>query len=106
MSGKKTWAQRLHDGKQPEVKPAPINIAGMKAGQIMLVPTAEQVDRFIRSIPRGQSLTAKELRGTLAAAHGAEVTCPITTGFHLRTVAEAAWETLAEGASVNSLTPV
>lgn len=42
----------------------------------------------------------------MAAAHGAEVTCPIATGFHLRTVAEAAWEALAGGAPVHRLTPV
>jgi hypothetical protein len=92
MSGKtKTWAERLHDGKAHAVKPAPIDIAGMKVGQIMLVPTALMVDAFIRTLPKGRSLSARQLREAMAAAHGAEVTCPITTGFHLRTVAEAAW---------------
>ena len=37
---KKTWAERLQGGKPHQIKPAPIDIAGMKAGQIMLVPTA------------------------------------------------------------------
>ena len=103
---KKTWTERLRDTKAHEVKPAPIDIAGMKTGQLMLVPTALMVDRFIRGIPKGHSLTAKQLREALAATHGAEVTCPITTGFHLRTVAEAAWEALADGASIRGLTPV
>ena len=107
MSGKtKTWTERLHDGKAHQVKPAPINIAGMKAGQIMLVPTALMVDAFIRTLPKGRSLSARQLRNAMAAAHGAEVTCPITTGFHLRTVAEAAWEALAGGTPVHRLTPV
>lgn len=104
--GKKTWAERLHDGKAHQVKPAPINIAGMKAGQIMLVPTALMVDAFIRTVPKGRSLSARQLRNAMAAAHGAEVTCPITTGFHLRTVAEAAWEALADGTPLGRLTPV
>lgn len=107
MSGKtKTWTERLHDGKAHAVKPAPIDIAGMKAGQIMLVPTALMVDAFIRTLPKGRSLSARQLREAMAAAQGAEVTCPITTGFHLRTVAEAAWEALAGGAPIRSLTPV
>jgi hypothetical protein len=107
MSGhKKTWGQRLRDGKAHEVKPAPINIAGMKAGQIMLVPTALMVDNFIRTLPKGRSLNARQLRDAMAAAHGAEVTCPITTGFHLRTVAEAAWEALAAGTPTHRVTPV
>jgi hypothetical protein len=102
----KTWTERLHDAKAHQVKPAPIDIAGMKAGQIMLVPTALMVDVFIRTLPNGRSLSARQLRDALAAAHGAEVTCPITTGFHLRTVAEAAWEALAGGTPVHRLTPV
>jgi hypothetical protein len=107
MSGKKkTWAERLHAGTAHQVKPAPIDIAGMKAGQIMLMPTALLVDAFIRTVPKGRSLSARQLRDALAAAHGAEVTCPITTGFHLRTVAEAAWEALANGTPINRLTPV
>jgi hypothetical protein len=106
MSAKRTWTDRLNDGRPHEVKRAPIGIAGMKAGQWMLVPTARQIDTFIRSIPRGQGMTARELRNAMAQAHGAEVTCPITTGFHLRTVAEAAWEALCDGAPVAHITPV
>jgi hypothetical protein len=106
MSARKSWAERLHDGKAHQVKPAPISIAGMKAGQLMLVPSALTVDEFIRGIPRGRSMNAKQLRQCMAAAHGAEVTCPITTGFHLRTVAEAAWEAHANGVPLHRLTPV
>ena len=106
MSRTRTWTERLHDGKPHEVKPAPIDIAGMKAGQIMLVPTARMVDDFIRAIPRGRSLTAKDLRAAMATAHGAQVCCPITTGFDLRTVAEAAWESLSSGTPVRAVTPV
>ena len=103
---KKTWTERLREGKAHEVKPAPISIAGMKAGQLMLVPTARLVDEFIRGIPRGCGMNAKDLRQAMAQAHGAEVTCPITTGFHLRTVAEATWEALSNGVPISELTPV
>ena len=62
----------------------------MQAGQIMLVPTALRVDAFYPHAAERRSLSARQLRDAMAAAHGAEVTCLITTGFHLRTVAEAA----------------
>lgn len=106
MNRKKTWTERLNDGKTHEVKPAPIDIAGMKAGQMMLVPTARLVDAFIRRIRKGRSVDAKQLRDMLAKQHGAEVTCPITTGFHLRTVAEATWEAMQSGAPISKVTPI
>ncbi len=102
----KTWTEKLADLRPHVVKPAPISIAGMRAGQLMLVPTARLVDDFIRDIPRGRSMNARALRAALAAAHGAEVCCPITTGFHVRTVAEAAWEALGNGTPISKVTPV
>ena len=102
----KTWTDKLADPRPHVVRPAPISIAGMKAGHIMLVPTARLIDSFIRSIPRGISMNARALRAALAAAYGAEVCCPITTGFHIRTVAEAAWEAVANGTPTSLLTPV
>jgi hypothetical protein len=102
---KKSWTDRLNDPRPHEVKPAPINIAGMKAGEIMLVPTARIVDTFIRAIPAGRSIDVKTLRQKLARKYKAEVTCPITTGYHLRTVAEAAWEAHQGGAKLSEITP-
>lgn len=106
MKPKKTWTDKLADPRPPVVKPAPIDIAGMKAGQMMLVPSPSQVDAAIRQIRRGRSLDVRALRASLAQANGAEVTCPITMGFHLRTVAEAAWEALQRGTPVARLTPI
>jgi hypothetical protein len=100
-----TWAERLQRSKPSVVKIAPINIAGMKAGQIMLVPSAADVDAFVRRIPCGQSMSAQQLRQRMAKAHKAEVTCPITTGFHLKTVAEAAFEAHHAGAALTKITP-
>ena len=102
---RKSWTEKLLDPKPHEVKPAPVSIAGMKKGEIMLVPTPGMIDAFIRAIPRGVSMDISSLRKTLAARHGAEVTCPITTGLHLRTVAEAASEAYQSGASLDEITP-
>jgi hypothetical protein len=106
MKCKTSWAKKLNSSKTHEVKPAPINIAGMKAGQIMLVPTARIVDDFIRTIPRGVSMDVKTLRAKLARKYKAEVTCPITTGYHLKTIAEAAFEALQQGAKLREITTI
>ena len=106
MKSKTTWTEKLNSSKRHEVKPAPINIAGMKAGQIMLVPTARIVDDFIRTIPKGVSMDVKSLRAKLARKYKAEVTCPITTGYHLKTIAEAAFEAHQQGAKLRQITPI
>jgi hypothetical protein len=106
MKSETTWTEKLNSPKRHEVKPAPINIAGMKAGQIMLVPTAKIVDDFIRTIPKGVSMDVKTLRAKLARKYKAEVTCPITTGYHLKTVAEAAFEAHQQGAKLREITPI
>lgn len=102
----KSWTDKLREGRPHQVKPAPIDIAGMKQGQIMLVPSPQIVDAFIRAIPRGQGMDVPTLRQRLARRYRAEVTCPITMGFQLRIVAEAMLEAQAAGAPLKSLTPV
>jgi hypothetical protein len=105
MAKKKTWTEKLNDGSKPVVKPCPIAISGMKPGQMMLIPTPRLIDDYIRALPPGSSLTVQDLRSRMAAVHGAEVMCPITTGFHLRTVAEAAHEAVVAGAAASAVTP-
>lgn len=106
MKAKRSWTEKLNSPRPHEVKPAPIDIAGMKAGQIMLIPSARIVDDFVRTIPKGTSMDVKTLRHKLARKYGAEVTCPITMGFHLRTVAEAAYEAHENGARMSDVTPI
>ena len=101
----KTWKEKLNDPAPPVVKPAPVDIAGMKKGQVMLVPTARMVDAFIRQIPPGESLNVLGVRRALAELHGAQTTCPITTGYHLRTVAEVACEERNAGAPLEAIAP-
>ena len=101
----KSWTERLNAPAEPVVKPAPISIAGMRAGQIMLVPTARMIADFMSAIPPGQTIDTKAMRRELAERHHAEVTCPIYTGYHLRTVAEAALEAYAAGVPADAITP-
>lgn len=102
----KTWLEKLHNDERPEVKRCPKDIAGMRKGQLMLLPTAEQNDDLIRTIPHGTAMTVVELRSMLAKEARAEVTCPIVTGFCMRAVAEVAAEQLAAGLAPEDVTPV
>lgn len=104
-SKRKTWQQKLHDGKKPQVDIAEKGFAGVQAGQKMLIPTPELIDQYIRQIPEGKAVDSATLRKDLAIEYGAEVTCPLTTGIFLRIVAEAAHEAYQEGGSVNTITP-
>lgn len=101
----KSWTEKLDAPAEPVVKPAPISIAGMRSGQIMLVPTARMIADFMSAIPAGETVDTKAMRRELAERHRAEVTCPIYTGYHLRTVAEAALEAHAAGVPVEAITP-
>lgn len=104
MAGVKSWTDRLNQG-EPVFKDSPRNFGDVFEGQRMLVPTARQVDDFIRSIPNGVQMDVRALRTALAIENGAEVTCPVYMGYHLRTVAEAAFEALEQGAKVKDITP-
>ena len=101
-----SWTDKLRDGAPHQVKPVPVNIAGMRKSQVMLVPSARIVDAFIRRLPKGRLLETRELRARLARRYRAEVTCPITMGFILRILAEAAWEARQAGAAEAAITPV
>lgn len=103
---RRSWADKLNAATAHEVKRMPRDIAGMKKGELALVPSARIVDDFIRSIPKGTCVSIWEMRQALARKYRAEVTCPVYTGYHLRTVAEAACEAYARGARLRDITPV
>ena len=101
----KSWTDRLNAAEEGKIKASPRSVGDVVEGQSMLVPTARQVDDFMRTIPTGSCMNVKELRYAMAVEHGAEVTCPLYTGYHLRTVAEAAWEALERGVPIEEIAP-
>jgi hypothetical protein len=103
---KPTWTDKLNASKPPVVKPAPLTFAGMRSGQIMLIPSPKMVDDFIRKIPKGKAVDMATMRTLLAKANRAEVSCPVTTGIFLRIVVEAANEAHTAGKPVSDITPV
>jgi hypothetical protein len=101
----KSWTDRLSANDQPKLKPSPRTVGDVIEGQMMLVPTAQQVDEFMRSIPAGKSMAVKAFRKAMAHHLGAEATCPVYMGYHLRTVAEAAHEALERGVPIEEIAP-
>lgn len=105
MYYRKTWQEKLTGHNELQVKKADKDFAGIKAGQLMLIPTPLVIDRYIRQIPRGTNVTMETLRRDLALEHGAAVTCPLTTGMFVRIVAEAAYEAYENGTPLPEITP-
>lgn len=101
---KKSWTDKM-ERDHSQVKKIDIDFADIKAGSVMYISNPKTIDAYIRTIPKGKSVDLKTMRKDLALAHGAEVTCPITTGIFLRIVAEAAHEQLQQGKAISKVTP-
>ena len=105
LMAKKTWEEKLHIDKKPVIEKTDKDFAGIKTGQMMLIPTPLLVDAYIRQIPKGKEADTATIRKDLAAEYHAEVTCPLTTGIFIRIAAEAAYEQYMKGTPVSKITP-
>ena len=102
---RKTWTQKLDNGRDPKVVILPKPYCGVQAGSKLFVGTPRLVKQYIEAIPRGSSTTVAHMRDDLAAEFDADVTCPTSTGIFVRIVAEAALEDLAKGTPEKKITP-
>ncbi len=98
-STRKTWRQKLEDSKDlPRIVDAP---TGPKSGPFqpgrLLIPSPLMVDAAIRTIPRGQTRTAPQVREEMARLHQADSTCPLVTGIFSNIVAHASEEAALAG---------
>jgi hypothetical protein len=102
---RKTWAEKLNIDRRPVIEKADKDFAGIKAGQMMLIPTPKIVDAYMRQVPEGTRVDIETIRKDLAAEYHAEITCPLTTGIFIRIAAEAAYEEYKKGQPLNKITP-
>jgi hypothetical protein len=102
---KKTWREKRDTGKAPHVTVLEKAFAGVPAGCRLLISSPQEIDRFLRAMPKGTRGTPAELREALARRHQADATCPVSTGIFLRIVAEAALEDLAAGVALEEISP-
>jgi alkylated DNA nucleotide flippase Atl1 len=91
------WREKMERPQEAKLVPVPPKMSRFGKG-MMLIPTPKLVDSVIRKVPRGKLTTVGAIRKKLAAEHGADVTCPLTTGIFIRIAAEAAEEARAQGA--------
>ncbi len=101
----KTALEKLAQEKDKKIVVLDHEFAGIKAGQKMFVATPQIVDRYIRSIPYGETRNVVRLRNELARRHGCDAACPMSTSMFVRISAEAALEELAQGAPVEDVAP-
>jgi hypothetical protein len=102
---RKTWAQKLDNGREAFVAALEKPMCGNPAGTRVLVATPRLVKAYIEQIPRGREIPVERMRADLAAQHNADASCPIATGIFLRIVAEAALEQLSAGTPPDEITP-
>lgn len=101
----KTWKQKMA-ANPPHTVTLDKDFAGVPAGAKLLISCPEEVAQYLRTkVPSGETLEVQQLRRELAAAHGADAACPVSTSIFLRTVAEAAWDEIEAGAPVTEVAP-
>ncbi len=105
MKTKKSWTEKLHQAKKPEVKVIDFAFADIPANSKMLIATPKIIDDYVKQIPKGKSVDMLTLRNDLALAHHAACTCPLTTGIFLRIAAEAAYEQYLQHQELHNITP-
>jgi hypothetical protein len=104
MRKKRTWCEKLADDKGlPKVVPITGTMSRRWGTGTVVVPAPREVDALMKKVPAGKLITIDELRRTLAAAHGATIACPITTGIFAWIAAHAADE--AEQVGAKRITP-
>ena len=94
---RKSWEQKYHGAKPPHVAVLEKPYAGLPVGTRLFIASPALVETALRAVPPGGTVTVAALRDDLARAHGADATCPTSTGIFLRIVAERALERMAMG---------
>ncbi len=105
MAKKKTWLDKLNESKQPYIVKLEKAFAGIPAESNLLIPSPKLIDEYIQHIGYGKQIDSKTMRNDLALEHNADNTCPVTTGIFLRIVAEANYEKLQQGQSIEVISP-
>ena len=84
------------DAPAPKVEEVEPGKTKWGAGK-MLISCPADVEKEVAKIVKGSVLTMGELRNKLAQAHGADFTCPLTTGIFMKIIAFAAEDDRAAG---------
>jgi len=102
---KKSWQQKFESAEPPAISVIEKPMFGMAAGSRVLISSPDEIATLLRSIPAGQTREVEWIRVELANRHGADATCPLTTGIFLRIIGEYEIERHAAGVGVEKLIP-
>ena len=102
---KKTWLEKLYQNKEPQIKRIDKSFVDIPKDSLMLIANPKIISDYIEKIPFGKQIQLKTLRNDLALEYQADYTCPVTTGIFLRIIAEANYEKLNQGFSIQNITP-
>jgi hypothetical protein len=105
MPTKKTWTEKLHVKKEPQLIKIHKDFWGYTKGDSMYISTPKIIENYIKQIAKGKSIDTITMRNDLAIENNAVFTCPLTTGIFLRIVAEAAYEQIEQGVPLKNITP-
>lgn len=101
----KTWADKMN-GKSSHSVVLDKDFAGVPAGSRLLISCPAQVQAYLETqVPTGHTKEVQQMRRELAALHGADAACPVSTAIFLRIVAEAAWEQIEAGTRASEVAP-
>lgn len=102
---RKTWHEKLHIDRQPEVGLTSRTVSGFPPGSKMLIPIPLNVKDYIEAIPKGQTVSIEQMRTDLAHQFDADLTCPMVSSIFLRIASEAALDEHNAGKSLDQITP-
>ena len=121
MKAKRTWNEKLADAKGlPKIAPIDGKLSRRWGEGTFVIAAPTEVDAIMKRVRRGRVTTIDQIRKRLAAAHGATIACPITTGIFAWIAAHAAdeseragrrrgitpyWRTLKTGGELNPKYP-
>jgi hypothetical protein len=98
MARRKSWQEKLENSNGlPKVAKIDAKMSQRWGQGTFVIPAPLEVDEIMKRVPKGKLITIDEIRKSLAAKHGATITCPITTGIFAWIAAHAAAEAEAQG---------
>jgi len=101
----KSWAEKLNGAKPAHVSVLDKPMGGLAKGDRIFIATPLMVRDYMKSIRKGKTKTAAEMRDEFARANEAKGTCPITSSIFARIAAEAALDEMAAGRPAEKITP-
>jgi hypothetical protein len=101
---KKTWEEKMR-AKPPYHVILEKNFAGIPKGSKLHISCPFEIAAELKTITPGSIISIQTFRRRLAEKNNCDATCPVSTSFFLRIVAEHTWEEFNRTGSTQDLAP-